>query len=228
MTSDTKAVLSATETQAAAPPISVWERPSALGYQESLRGLGGIVAPLLAGFSLTAISVIVTANDVPRFAYWAVAAFSGCVALLLFSMQTAVSALNQNATPADILMWHPEATVSEAAFQEVRKMQAADFREMKRRGKRSFQAYGWGIVTFLLGVAFLLVPHAWTASRIVGLVPIGAALLLEVYWLAANRWGSLPHPVEHLIEPSHEAEWHGMPPALDAVAISSVVQKPTG
>ena len=73
-----------------------------------------------------------------RLAGIAVAALAAAVVLLLFSMQVAILSLTQNSSPDAVLAWHPEATVTEAALQEARAAQAADFREMRRLGKDQF------------------------------------------------------------------------------------------
>lgn len=111
-----------------------WVRPRTLGYHESLRGLGGIVSPLLAGFSLATIATLVTSENPPPLAEWAVAALALAITLLLYSMQTASQALTHNPSPQEILNWRPEATVSVEELQRAREAQAADFAEMARLG----------------------------------------------------------------------------------------------
>jgi hypothetical protein len=210
-----------TEAKVQAP---VWTRPQMLGYAEAPRGLGGIVAPLLSGFSLAAIAAIVTASDPPPDGDWAVAALAATVALLLFSMQVAFLCLTKNSTPGEILEWHPEATVSDEELAVVRQVQASDFYAMARLGKISFIAYGWGLVAFHTAVLLLLVPHHWSVARAVGFGIVAAALCLELWWLAANRWRRLPHPVERATPLTHTARWDGdTPPELDRLGRASVL-----
>jgi hypothetical protein len=201
----------------------VWMRPHSLGYHEALRGLGGIVAPLLAGFSLAAIATIVTSSQAPRLAEWAVAALGAAVALLLLSMQVAFLSLTQNSSPEVILSWRPETTVSKEELDRARAAQAADLLEMTRLGRLSFGAYGAGIVAFLLGLVLLMVPQTWSAGWVIGVAATSAALLLEVWWLVANHVARVPHPVSREVEPSHGASWEGPPPPLDAVGLASVL-----
>src|SRR5688572_11389693 len=66
------------------PTTRVWSRPRRLGYPEMLRISGGIVAPLLAGFSLATITLLVTSDSRPRLSEWAVVAFVAAVGFLLF------------------------------------------------------------------------------------------------------------------------------------------------
>jgi hypothetical protein len=198
-------------------------RPHALGYHEALRGLGGIVAPLLAGFSLAAIATLVTSDRPPPLAGWAVAALAVAVALLLFSMQVAFLSLNQNSSPDVILSWRPEARVCEEELELAREAQAADFVEMARLGRLSADAYGAGINAFLLGLVFLMVPHEWSGGWAVGVAATSAALLFELWWFLANHFQRLPHPVSRDVEPTHSASWKGAPPQLDPLGRESVI-----
>jgi len=203
---------------------SVWWRPRALGYAESLRGLGGIVSPLLAGLSLAAIATLATSDHKPPLTSWAVAALAATVVLLLYSMQVAFLSLNQNSTPADILMWHPEAMVSEEELQRAREVQAADFKDMERLGKLSFLAYSYGLITFLVAVLLLMVPAKWSIGWMFGMVVTGLALLLEIWWIAATHFQALPHPVVRRPQPSHRAHWTSAhPPPLDELGLAAVM-----
>jgi hypothetical protein len=181
------------------------------------------------GFSLLAIATLVTANDPPRLVGWAIGAFTVTVAVLLFSMQVAFLSLNRNSSPADILSWRPEATVSVHELQLARAAQAAGFREMKRLGKISFRAYHLGVVAFLIALLFLVIPKTWSGGRIAGVVAVASVLSLELWWALANkRW--LPHPVERPVRPTHGASWNGFdrkdpdPPPLDRVGLSAVLK----
>jgi hypothetical protein len=202
-----------------------------LGYHEALRGLGGIVAPLLAGFSLAAIATITTSDHAPPLADWAVAAFAAVVAFLLFSMQVAFLSLGQVASPDDVLAWRPEARVSETELQEARRVQGLEFEEMSRLGRLSFYAYAAGLIAFLLGVLLLMVPDDWSAARITGFAIIGAALLLEIWWEVANDWPRLPHPVSRTVPKSdtHAAGWEGNEaPPLDLIGRRAVLGSESG
>jgi hypothetical protein len=94
---------------------------------------------------------------------------------------------------------------------------------MTRLGKISFRAYGAGLITFLLAVLFLMVPKDWSPGWVIGMVVTGAALVLEVWWMAANRW-RFRHPVYRQPTRSHRSIWaDDDPPALDAVGQAAVL-----
>ena len=179
---------------AQAAPADVWKRPERLGYHETLRGLGGVVAPLLAGFSLATIGVLVSASDAPPLAGWTTAALAAAVGLLLLSMQCAFLALARNPSPAEILAWHPEVAVDATTLEDARAAQRATFADMARFWKISGAAYDFGVLAFLVGVVLMLAPEHWSVARGVAF-GIGCLTFLgELWWALANRT-SLPHPV---------------------------------
>jgi hypothetical protein len=145
------------------------------------------------------------------------------VVLLLFSMQVSFEALRQNSSPADVLMWRPEATVSVDELQAAREAQAADLAELTRLAGLCFRAYGPGLSAFLAGLLLVLVPRHWSASSVTGVALTGIAIALEVWWIAANRWHALPHPISRRIKPGHRSSWMGTPPALDAAGLATVL-----
>lgn len=205
----------------APPPTSVpWERPRRLGYSETLRGLGGIVAPLLTGFSLTSIALLLTSAAKPPLADWAVVALTITVASLLFSMQVAFLALARSPSPADILNWEPQVAVSREALQKAREEQAANFADMRRFWNLSRYAYDIGLVFFLTAVLLLLIPPSWSAPRIAAVVVGSLGLGVELWWALANQFSCLPHPVVH---DSDSAAFAGKLAPLDRVGYAAVL-----
>jgi hypothetical protein len=190
--------------------------------------LGGVVAPLLTGFSLTAIVLLLTASATPRRADWASVAFVIAVACLLFSMQVAFLALARSPSPADILTWKPEVAVSVEALQKARAEQAAHLADVKRLWKLYAATYDVGVVAFLAGVLFLLIPHSYSLARIVALVVAGLALGLELWWTLANHIESLPHPVVRDPDPAtFEDELAPLDP-VGYAAVLDPVRRPLG
>jgi hypothetical protein len=154
------------------------------------------VAPLLTGFSLTTITLLLTAKSTPPLADWATVALALAVACLLFSMQVAFLALARSPSPAEILIWKPEVTISADALEVARAEQAANMADVKRLWKWYYApTYDLGVVAFLAGLLLLLIPHLWSAPRIAAVAIAGSALILEAWWTLANRISYLPHPV---------------------------------
>ena len=204
----------------------VWNRPSERpGYLDGLAGLGGMVAPLLAGFSLTAIALLLTSTKEPRLWGWALLAFAGAVALLLHSMQLAFFSVARDPRPATQLDWYPEALIDPDAARDVRKRQAETYERSVSFWHRSMFWYDLGLTSFLAGLVLLLIPysHNWTEQRIAAVVVAGAAFLMEVWWIVANRlWDwklriggrtlRFPHPVISRKAPKIEVQ--DLDPAL--------------
>jgi hypothetical protein len=59
----------------------VWNRRRPINYPKQIEMAGGIAAPLLAGFSLTAVAQLVVGRDHPWLSDWAVALFAIAAAL---------------------------------------------------------------------------------------------------------------------------------------------------
>jgi hypothetical protein len=187
---------------AAASTSAPWQRPRSLGYSETLRGLGGVVAPLLTGFSLATIALLLTSASKPKLADWAVVAFAGTVGLLLLAMQIAFLALSRSPSPADIRTWQPESAVSAEALQSAREEQAANMHDVNRLWRMCGRSYDLGILAFLAGVVLLLIPDDWSGPRIVGVVIASLAFAGELWWTLANRFEGLRHPVVRDSDPA--------------------------
>ena len=172
------------------PQEGLWQRPARLGSQEALKGLGGGVAPFLAGFSLATIALLVTADHTPRLTGPAIAAFATSASFLLYSMQVAFQALEHSASPADWLSWYPEATVNTRSLKSVRLRQAKEFARVKAVWKAHAITYELGFVFFLIGLFLLIWPRSPARGdpsiwRVLALVPVGLAILVEVWWFVA-------------------------------------------
>lgn len=179
--------------QHALPTDPPWRRPERLGHQEAMKALGGVVAPLLAGFSLSTIAILVTSDHHPTLWQPAVLGFAAAASLLLYSMQVAFLALQHYASPTDWLTWYPEATVNTESLTDVRQRQAKDQERVKAFSRRYAVTYELGLLCFIGGL-WLLVWPAWPAKgqfpywRVGALVIVGAAFLIEVWWMTARLY----------------------------------------
>jgi hypothetical protein len=184
---DTDGQIAPSKQSGAAVPALIWKPPIPLGEAEVVRGLGGIVAPLLAGFSLAAIATLLTATSPPRLTEFAIVAFVLTVAVLLFAMQFAFVALRYVVLPSDRIDWHPEASTKSEVLKKVREEQAVDQAITKIYADRTALLYNLGLVFFSAGLTLLLVPTRWTVGRILALAIAAVATSLELYWIS-GRW----------------------------------------
>ena len=154
--------------------------------------VGGIAAPLLAGFSLTTVAQLVIGRDQPWLAGYAIALFALAAALLLNTLQFSATALSYAATPSERLDYNPEAASDAAILRVVRRRQ---WEEMDLRSlymKRARFCYNFGLFAFLGGLGLVIVPHRswpWPIGRLVGVTIVGLSLLIEALWIFSDaKW----------------------------------------
>lgn len=168
----------------AARPRTVWKRPGPLGQAQALASLEGVVSPLLAGFSLTTITLLLTIESSirPPLADWAVAAFAIAAGLFVYAIQFSAAGMGYAVAPGDRLSWTPEATIDESELQRARRLQAVDAVLFDEYSGRANYCYEYGLIAFLAGLLLLLVPAHWTVLRGIPVIVVGAALALEIAW----------------------------------------------
>lgn len=139
-------------------PTTLWAQPATVSEHEVVRGFGGVVPSVLAGFSLSTIATIVTSDNPPPLESWAVAGLIITASSMLYAMQFLFTALRYWSAPADILMWRPEATQDPTVLRTQRWHQALDQALFKRYAARGRLWYNVGITAFSVSILLLLVP----------------------------------------------------------------------
>ncbi len=172
---------------------SLWPEPQDPNPAGALSGYVGAGAPLVAGFELAALVLLIVspgaAADVPLIGPVMVAMVTSA-ALLVFSIRYGFWAVSYWTTPAERLMWDPAAVVADLPLQRQRRLLAGrmlEFGKLRRRAEHLFQI---GIFVFLIAVALLLVPGRWHASsadwRWAAASVAGLAGLVHLLWSAGN------------------------------------------
>ena len=172
---------------------SLWPEPQDPNPAGALSGYVGAGAPLVAGFELAALVLLIVsqgvAADVPLLGPVMVAMVTSA-ALLVFSIRYGFWAVSYWTTPAERLMWDPAAVVADLPLQRQRRLLAGrmlEFGKLRRRAEHLFQI---GIFVFLTAVALLLVPDRWHASgadwRWAAASVAGLAALVHLLWSAGN------------------------------------------
>jgi len=181
----------------AGPGPMYWDVPSPYGYAAAVDTAGTVAAPLLAGFALTLIGLILGLGSpetmplrepavVPLLI--AVVSLLACVQCTFWAKQYAV-------TPTQILEWWPDA--------ESGRTGAAPRQEMLRRDQRRYAVlvrrwqgvsawtYDAGILALLGSLPLVLAPPpGWTQPwRWLAVSLAGLAFLGELYWVVAPRTG---------------------------------------
>ena len=172
---------------------SLWSEPQDPNPAGALSGYVGAGAPLVAGFELAALVLLIVspgvAADVPLVGPVMVAMVTSA-ALLVFSIRYGFWAVSYWTTPAERLMWDPAAVVADLPLQRQRRLLAGRMREFGKLRRRAEHLFQVGIFVFLVAVALLLVPDQWQASgtgwRWAAASVAGLAALVHLFWSAGN------------------------------------------
>lgn len=173
-------------------PVPAWNAPNPLGLTESIRSMGSTTGTLLGGFSLATVALLVTAERQPPLVDWALIAFVLAAAAFLFSVQFTSSALEFAATPAERLMWTPAAERDPKRLARLQRIQRMDQKLEHRFTRRARWCYRLGLFAFLGGIVLICIPNTLDWPRITAAALSGAAMLLELVWVAANALGRSP------------------------------------
>jgi hypothetical protein len=162
----------------------VWKRPNSVGDVEAVKGMGGIVAPLLAGFCLTTIAVLVTTADHKNpAARYSVFFLALSAVFFLGSIQYSFLAVRTGSKPSDYLDWQPDAKIHPMRLQELRLEQAADRKLFYRYFKSAGHLYDIALISFLLGLLTALIPEQWHIANVLTLCVPVLALVYEILWI---------------------------------------------
>ncbi|HEX4214715.1 MAG TPA: hypothetical protein VIA06_15465 [Candidatus Dormibacteraeota bacterium] len=177
---------------------NAWDAPQITGQAEAPRMFGGIVAPVLAGFSLGTIALLVTAGG-PPLAGAAILALTIAVVALLGAMQFSTQSVVYSTRPAARRELHPEIAGDIARLNMIRNAQFRERRLEDWYATAARYSYNAGLLAFLAGVVLLTVPHRWDAPRVLVEVILGLAMLAELIWSIG--------PLARLVFPSADSGW---------------------
>lgn len=175
------------------PVKSLWSEPQDPNPASALSGYVGAGAPLVAGFELAALVLLIVspgvAVNVPLVGPVMVAMVTSA-ALLVFSIRYGFWAVSYWTTPAERLMWDPAAIVAVESLKLQRRLLAGRIQEFGKLRRRSEHLFQVGIFVFLIAVALVLVPGQWHASgadwRWAAVGVAGLAGLVHLLWSAGN------------------------------------------
>lgn len=173
-------------------------------------GLGGVAAPLFAGFAVTLVALAIQIMPMLRYPDVAVLLFSASAVLFLQVVQLNARARGYAVTPASLREWH-------ADFDDPARQQVLAWEMTHHRAcwawlvRRTRQRYNVAILALLLGLIVMLVPRGGlNPLRLVAIVMLGLATLAEVLELTdqalrgrpAGRVRSAIHRVARWAAPS--------------------------
>jgi hypothetical protein len=174
-----------------ASPHSPWRVPRGpYGAAASLQAVGTVAAPLLAGFSLTLVGLILTSPDRVRWPDAALALLTAAVLFLITAVQAASWARRWEVTPVELLSWWPMFDELPAEVQErIATKQHEHTARHRRWANVTRVAYDAGILCLLGALAVLLVPpvrEEITSLRGIAIALGVAGLLAEATWVVVS------------------------------------------
>ena len=146
--------------------------------------MGGIVAPLLAGFCLATIAVLASSADADKtpLANWSIFCLAAAGVAFLGAMQYSFLALRSGSPPSAYLDWLPDAAIRDDRLTELRLEQAADRHLFELYFGRAGFLYNVALLFFLAGLGLLIVPGHWQVSNMLALAVVSAAFVVEFLW----------------------------------------------
>jgi hypothetical protein len=146
---------------AEAPRLPSWDPPAPFGQPESIQSLGGFAAPLLAGFSITFLTLVISAD--PVFARWpdaTVLVLLLATLALITAVQTTVAARRWHVTPVEVAEWYPDKFTEGKVPEDLptRNAIAQHRANSQLWGEVTRFTYNLGILCLLGAIAVALVP----------------------------------------------------------------------
>jgi hypothetical protein len=177
------------------PPDPGWTPPWPLALSEGVQAAGTVAAPLLAGFSLTSLLLVlqgVSGSEEAERAYAGPA--DACIILLaaatvvlVFAVQFAMHARSHQVMPSQVFDWWEADSTNPTVVEDLRQHLEDNLTWSARAGT----AYNAGVVLLLAAIPLLLVPTGPVADVSAGrwaAVAVGVvAFLAEVGWIVQQR-----------------------------------------
>jgi hypothetical protein len=165
--------------------------PNPYGLFATADGLGGVAAPLLAGFAITMVALIVQIADEVRWPDVSLVLLGAAAVLLLQVVQLNARARGYAVTPNQAREWYADIEQNPARLRVVNwelRHHMACWRDLVRRARAR---YNLAIVLLLCGIAVLLVPKKTaelTAMRDLAIAIIALGAMIEAAAIVAD-WG---------------------------------------
>ncbi len=165
-----------------------WPAPSRYGTAGVRDAIGTVAAPLLAGFAITAATLVVASEDRLRWPGVAATLAATSAVVLIFSLQMTFWARQYDVTPSVMREWWDDADTVEGRGARVAEM--LDFQSREERYARwARRSYDLGIAALFAALAVVLAPKDQAAQpgwRWVATFVAASAAVAEVAWSAWN------------------------------------------
>jgi hypothetical protein len=168
----------------------LWKKPVPLGYGQALDAMINVAAPLLAGFSITAIAAVAASSDKFRWPGPALCALALAVVLLVASLQFGFTARQHFYSAEDAAAWWSQEDLP-GRSERLQQEQQKDYTRWRETSFKAIIAYNAGITALAIGVALVLVPPSSVHHSEAVLRWIAAAVVVAGA-LGGIRWGAVP------------------------------------
>jgi hypothetical protein len=160
-----------------------WEPPFPLGSASAVLDTAAAVGtPIMAGFTVTLIGLVVTTPLSVRYPGLALALLTAAALALIAAIEFAFFARQWDVTPAQIAEWLPGTPLHRQMMWQ--RMHRKGFTTWAARFSR-FQRFG--VLLLLAGISFVLVPAGPIgAGRALAIGIAGVGFVAEVIWIAAT------------------------------------------
>ena len=179
----------ATETPATASgqPTRAPGPPNPYGAYAVADGLGGVAAPLLAGFAITLVALVVQIAGTLRWPDAALILLGLAAVLFLHVVQLNARARGYAVTPSQVREWYPD-------FDDPARRRVVDWELAHHRAcwahlvRRTRRSYNLGVLVLLAAIAVILVPSgAVSAGRVVAVAIVAIGIGWEVLEIVDAR-----------------------------------------
>jgi hypothetical protein len=186
-------------------PAPRWDVPRRYGYAAAVEGMGAVAAPLLAGFSIALVALVIQGSSDLRYANLALLVFVAAALAFIACVQFTFHARSFVVTPPELEMWWSD-SVEPDRREQLRWEQRLYFRNHEMWARRAGHMYNVGLLALLLGLVATVLPVGPISDAPVGRLLVVALAALgfsaEFAWVALgylrkpqpDDWGSPPPP----------------------------------
>jgi hypothetical protein len=173
------------------PQLHRWLYRHPLGSVDANRAMGTVAAPLLAGFTLTTVVVLLTSSGIKTIPLyeWGIMVFAIASVLFVFAVQFTFMGLMYAASPSERVEWLPRLSGQDPdddAYAAAAKVQEMDLVLQERYFTRAARLYGLGILAYTVGLGLIITPRDWDVPRGIAMTVLVIALVLEVIWYGSS------------------------------------------
>ncbi|GEM_PF-5660741 len=175
-------------------PMNTWPTPAPYGFPGAVESVGSVAAPMLAGFALTLLTLVVVSGKELRWPNLVLLGFALAAVLLINAVQFSFWARQYAVKPSEAIEWHPDFETQEGR-EAVRRDLWSDYARFGVWAKRARFAYNLGTVVLLASVSGALVPDGP-----LGQVPVARWLAVAVPLLGVlgeGTWAVLDRCATH-------------------------------